>query len=141
MEEMINSLEEFSDRHFSGVRTLSIARKEKSEETKKKRKENQRRSEEGQISAQSSERDRIQFGSSGSRKRVEAMSFWATTVIFALAGVIASLSVLLCCNRGPSTNLFHLTLVITATVCCWMMWAIVYLAQLKPLINPILSGE
>ncbi|KAJ0102148.1 hypothetical protein Patl1_04090 [Pistacia atlantica] len=37
---------------------------------------------------------------------------------------------------------FHLTLVITATVCCWMMWAIVYLAQMKPLIVPILSeGE
>ncbi|PWA36091.1 V-type proton ATPase subunit e1 [Artemisia annua] len=37
---------------------------------------------------------------------------------------------------------FHLTLVITATVCCWMMWAIVYLAQMNPLIVPILSeGE
>ncbi|XWS11277.1 hypothetical protein CRYUN_Cryun38cG0070300 [Craigia yunnanensis] len=48
----------------------------------------------------------------------------------------------ICCNRGPSANLFHLTLVITATVCCWMMWAIVYLAQMKPLIVPILSeGE
>ncbi|XP_078174087.1 ATPase, V0 complex, subunit E [Carex rostrata] len=69
------------------------------------------------------------------------MGFWVISVIFALAGVIASLSVLLCCNRGPSTNLFHLTLVVTATVCCWMMWAIVYLAQMNPLINPILSGE
>ncbi|KAI6690607.1 hypothetical protein NL676_027435 [Syzygium grande] len=46
------------------------------------------------------------------------------------------------CNSGPSTNLFLITLVITATVCCWMMWAIVYLAQMKPLIVPILSdGE
>ncbi|KAL4343297.1 hypothetical protein AHAS_Ahas11G0064300 [Arachis hypogaea] len=37
---------------------------------------------------------------------------------------------------------FHLTLVITATICCWMMWAIVYLAQMKPLIVPILNeGE
>ncbi|KAF7046042.1 hypothetical protein CFC21_055097 [Triticum aestivum] len=44
-------------------------------------------------------------------------------------------------TRGAFTNIFHLTLVITATVCCWMMWAIVYLAQMKPLINPILSGE
>uniref|UniRef100_A0A0D9VWK0 V-type proton ATPase subunit n=1 Tax=Leersia perrieri TaxID=77586 RepID=A0A0D9VWK0_9ORYZ len=69
------------------------------------------------------------------------MGFWVTTLIFLLAGVVGSLFSLLCCNRGPSTNLFHLTLVITATVCCWMMWAIVYLAQLKPLINPILSGE
>ncbi|KAF7140768.1 hypothetical protein RHSIM_Rhsim06G0224400 [Rhododendron simsii] len=38
--------------------------------------------------------------------------------------------------------LLHVTLVVTATVCCWMMWAIVYLAQMKPLIVPILSeGE
>ncbi|KAK8644000.1 hypothetical protein V6N13_013277 [Hibiscus sabdariffa] len=43
---------------------------------------------------------------------------------------------------GPSANLMQLTLVLTATVCCWMMWAIVYLAQMKPLIVPILSeGE
>ncbi|XP_072967756.1 V-type proton ATPase subunit e1 [Typha angustifolia] len=69
------------------------------------------------------------------------MGFWVTTLIFILVGIIASLSVRLCCNRGPSTNLFHLTLVSTATVCCWMMWAIVYLAQLKPLIVPILSEE
>ncbi|XP_042471099.1 V-type proton ATPase subunit e1-like [Zingiber officinale] len=70
------------------------------------------------------------------------MGFWMTTIVFFLFGVIASASVRLCCNRGPSTNLFHLTLIITATICCWMMWAIVYLAQLKPLIVPILSeGE
>ncbi|KAM0947506.1 putative ATPase, V0 complex, subunit e1/e2 [Dioscorea sansibarensis] len=69
------------------------------------------------------------------------MGLWSTTLIFFLAGVIASLSLRLCCNRGPSTNLFHLTLIITATVCCWMMWAIVYLAQMNPLIVPVLSGE
>ncbi|CAL5036456.1 unnamed protein product [Urochloa decumbens] len=69
------------------------------------------------------------------------MGFWVTTLIFLLAGVAASLFTLLCCNRGPSTNLFHLTLVTTAVICCWMMYAIVYLSQMKPLINPILSGE
>ncbi|KGN66617.2 hypothetical protein Csa_023631, partial [Cucumis sativus] len=37
--------------------------------------------------------------------------------------------------------LFHLTLIITATICCWMMWAIVYLAQMKPLIVPILNDS
>ncbi|CAD5173904.1 V-type proton ATPase subunit e1 [Musa acuminata AAA Group] len=70
------------------------------------------------------------------------MGFLMTTIIFVVVGVVASVLARLCCNRGPSTNLFHLTLIITATVCCWMMWAIVYLAQLKPLIVPILSeGE
>ncbi|KMT12842.1 hypothetical protein BVRB_4g089340 [Beta vulgaris subsp. vulgaris] len=70
------------------------------------------------------------------------MGFMVTTLIFAVIGVISSLFTRICFNRGPSTNLFHLTLVNTAIVCCWMMWAIVYLAQMKPLINPILSeGE
>ncbi|MCL7025019.1 hypothetical protein MKW94_005270 [Papaver nudicaule] len=69
------------------------------------------------------------------------MGFLITTLIFIAVGVIFSLFARICCNRGPSTNLFHLTLIITATVCCWMMWAIVYLAQLNPLIVPILSEE
>nr|DAD38708.1 TPA_asm: hypothetical protein HUJ06_013030 [Nelumbo nucifera] len=49
------------------------------------------------------------------------MGFLITTLIFIVAGVIASLLARICCNKGPSANLFHLTLVITATVCCWMM--------------------
>ncbi|XP_008793546.1 V-type proton ATPase subunit e1-like [Phoenix dactylifera] len=70
------------------------------------------------------------------------MGFLVTTLIFFVAGVVAALSVRLCFNGGPSINLLRFTLVVTATVCCWMMWAIVYLAQLKPLIVPILSeGE
>ncbi|CAO2833280.1 unnamed protein product [Amaranthus hypochondriacus] len=70
------------------------------------------------------------------------MGFFVTTLIFLVIGIIASLCTRICFNRGPSTNLFHQTLVITAIVCCWMMWAIVYLAQMKPLINPILNeGE
>ncbi|XP_020582195.1 V-type proton ATPase subunit e1-like [Phalaenopsis equestris] len=69
------------------------------------------------------------------------MGFLVTTLIFLVAGVIAALFLRLCCNQGPSTNLLHFTLVITATICCWMMWAIVYLAQMNPLIVPILNGE
>ncbi|KAK7371965.1 hypothetical protein VNO80_05332 [Phaseolus coccineus] len=70
------------------------------------------------------------------------MEFSVTTLIFAVIGIVASLCTRICFNRGPSANLFHLTLVLTATTCCWMMWAIVYLAQMKPLIVPILSeGE
>ncbi|XP_058209967.1 V-type proton ATPase subunit e2 isoform X1 [Rhododendron vialii] len=103
------------------------------------------------------------------------MGFMVTSLIFSVVGIIASLCTRICFNRGPSTNLLHLTLVVTATVCCWMIstyrlqekcpflcrspclctkasfvvptlsllwWAIVYLAQMKPLIVPILSeGE
>ncbi|KAL2322726.1 hypothetical protein Fmac_027105 [Flemingia macrophylla] len=54
------------------------------------------------------------------------MGFLVTTLIFAVIGIIACLCTRICCNRGPSTNL----------------WAIVYLAQMKPLIVPILNeGE
>ncbi|KAG6522819.1 hypothetical protein ZIOFF_019974 [Zingiber officinale] len=38
------------------------------------------------------------------------MGFWMTTIVFFLFGVIASASVRLCCNRGPSTNLTNLVL-------------------------------
>ncbi|EYU27394.1 hypothetical protein ABFS83_13G162000 [Erythranthe nasuta] len=67
------------------------------------------------------------------------MGFLVTSLIFLVVGVIASLCARICFNRGPSANLLHLTLIITATVCCWMMWAIVYLAQMNPLIVPILN--
>ena len=30
-------------------------------------------------------------------------------------------------------------LVLTAVVCMWLAWAIVYLAQVHPLVNPVLS--
>ncbi|XP_039171164.1 V-type proton ATPase subunit e1 [Eucalyptus grandis] len=70
------------------------------------------------------------------------MGFVVTSLVFTVIGILASLCTRVFCNRGPSTNLLLVTLVITATVCCWMMWAIVYLAQMKPLIVPILSeGE
>ncbi|XP_045833598.1 V-type proton ATPase subunit e2-like [Trifolium pratense] len=69
------------------------------------------------------------------------MGFVVTSLIFLLIGIIASLSTRIFFNKGPSANLFHLTLVLTSTTCCWMMWAIVYLAQMNPLIVPILSGE
>ncbi|OWM81328.1 V-type proton ATPase subunit e1-like [Punica granatum] len=70
------------------------------------------------------------------------MGFLVTTLIFVVVGVVASLCARICCDVGPSTNLLRLTLIVTAISCCWMMWAIVYLAQMKPLIVPILSeGE
>ncbi|VFQ58665.1 unnamed protein product [Cuscuta campestris] len=67
------------------------------------------------------------------------MGIMVTTLVFVALGVLASFCATICFNRGPSTNLLHVTLIATATVCCWMMWGIVYLAQMKPLIVPILS--
>ncbi|KAH0863418.1 hypothetical protein HID58_080629 [Brassica napus] len=44
------------------------------------------------------------------------MAFLVTSVIFAVVGIIASIFTRICFNQGPSTNLLHFTLVITATV-------------------------
>uniref|UniRef100_A0A6N2M827 Uncharacterized protein n=1 Tax=Salix viminalis TaxID=40686 RepID=A0A6N2M827_SALVM len=90
------------------------------------------------ISRQRSQRPE-QRGTGSFIIKFQGMGFFVTTLIFVVVGIIASICTRICCNRGPSTNLLHLTLVLTATVCCWMMWAIVYLAQMKPLIVPILS--
>lgn len=53
-------------------------------------------------------------------------------------------------NRSQSQNtdsspffsiarLQHL-LFATSVFCCWMMWAIIYMAQMNPLVVPVLSG-
>ncbi|KAJ7556491.1 hypothetical protein O6H91_05G085800 [Diphasiastrum complanatum] len=68
------------------------------------------------------------------------MGFFVTTLLFFAVGFVASVALPFLYNKGPSENLLHVTLVITAVVCCWLLWAIVYLAQLKPLINPILKA-
>ncbi|KAI5070500.1 hypothetical protein GOP47_0014843 [Adiantum capillus-veneris] len=65
--------------------------------------------------------------------------FFIVTLGFAAVGLLASLGVPIVYNKGSSTNRLHLLLVITAVICAWMMWAIVYMAQWKPLVNPILS--
>ncbi|KAJ0585964.1 putative ATPase, V0 complex, subunit e1/e2 [Helianthus debilis subsp. tardiflorus] len=49
------------------------------------------------------------------------MGFVVTTLTFIVIGIVACFCTRVCCNKGPSANLFHLTLVITATICCWMM--------------------
>lgn len=39
----------------------------------------------------------------------------------------------------PNARLQHL-LFATSVFCCWMMWAIIYMAQMNPLVVPVLSG-
>ncbi|MFS7940934.1 putative ATPase, V0 complex, subunit e1/e2 [Helianthus anomalus] len=63
------------------------------------------------------------------------MGFVVTILTFIVIGIIACICTCVCCNKEPSANLFPLTLANTATICCWMMWAIVYLAHLNPLIS------
>ncbi|EFJ05418.1 hypothetical protein SELMODRAFT_103411 [Selaginella moellendorffii] len=69
------------------------------------------------------------------------MGFMVTTILFFGAALLGCLGFTFFYNKGPSMNLLHVTLVITAVVSCWMLWAIVYIAQMNPLINPILLDE
>ncbi|XP_024389071.1 V-type proton ATPase subunit e1 [Physcomitrium patens] len=69
------------------------------------------------------------------------MGFFLISLYFLLSGLVGSLCVKVCYNKGPSTNMLNVVLVNTAVICCWLMWAIVWLAQWKPLINPVLKAE
>ncbi|CAI5464563.1 unnamed protein product [Closterium sp. Yama58-4] len=68
-------------------------------------------------------------------------AFLVITLIFFALGFLGCVLVRVLYDKGPSTNLLHVTLVITATVCCWLSWAIVYMAQMHPLVVPILKAE
>lgn len=62
------------------------------------------------------------------------MGFWLGTLAFFLIQVVATG----CVNWfGPRGNkgLLHI-MACTAVFQCWLMWGIVYLAQLNPLIMP-----
>ncbi|CAI5464374.1 unnamed protein product [Closterium sp. Yama58-4] len=68
-------------------------------------------------------------------------AFLVITLIFFALGFLGCVLVRVLYDKGPSTNLLHVTLVITATICCWLSWAIVYMAQMHPLVVPILKAE
>ncbi|KAI8104101.1 hypothetical protein M9434_002367 [Picochlorum sp. BPE23] len=79
------------------------------------------------------------------------MGFWLGSLIFACLEVVGFLGVEGILgkqyrrerldNRFNNKNtLLPQLLVGTAVFCCWMMWAIVYIGQMYPLVNPVLSG-
>ncbi|KAL3676386.1 hypothetical protein R1sor_026334 [Riccia sorocarpa] len=70
-----------------------------------------------------------------------AAGFLLTTLYFALASLVGTLGIKLGYDRGTSANKLHMLLVNTAVICCYLMWAIVWMAQWQPLIVPILKAE
>ncbi|CAM6090800.1 unnamed protein product [Calypogeia fissa] len=69
------------------------------------------------------------------------MGFLLITLYYILAGLVVTAAIPICFNKGPATNTLHILLVITAVICCYLLWAIVYLAQWHPLVVPILNAE
>jgi len=66
------------------------------------------------------------------------MSFWLGTIIFALVQIIVSACIHVFSSKA-SKGLNHV-MGLTAGFQLWMMWGIIYLAQLNPLIVPEFSG-
>ncbi|EOD04645.1 hypothetical protein EMIHUDRAFT_216523 [Emiliania huxleyi CCMP1516] len=59
---------------------------------------------------------------------------------FAGAGAVALLGSCFSKTLSKDRGLTNL-LIITATVCCWLMWLITYMMQLHPLVKPIPMKE
>lgn len=69
------------------------------------------------------------------------MSFFLGTFLFCLLEAAFVGYVYTTTKTAPhQTRLFHLTLYSLAVFCCWMMWGLMYMAQMHPMINPILEG-
>ncbi|CAM6095121.1 unnamed protein product [Calypogeia fissa] len=69
------------------------------------------------------------------------MGFILISFYYLLACLVGSLAVPIWFNKGLAANKMHVLLVNTAVICCYLMWAIVYLAQWHPLVDPILNAE
>ncbi|KAL6784535.1 hypothetical protein ACKKBG_A02185 [Auxenochlorella protothecoides x Auxenochlorella symbiontica] len=67
------------------------------------------------------------------------MGFWLGTLIFALLELLG-FGIVQASGARHGNKLLKHTLVGTTVACCWMMWGIVYIAQLHPLMRPTLQG-
>lgn len=61
------------------------------------------------------------------------------TFLFLVAEAIG-FAVVTFSNAPKGKKLLNHTLVATTVVCCWSMWAIIYIAQMHPLIRPIIPA-
>eukprot|EP00884_Botryococcus_braunii_P013917 jgi/Botrbrau1/22526/Bobra.114_2s0050.1 len=66
------------------------------------------------------------------------MGFWQITLLFLLLEVV--LAGIMWLLGKKSENQLNQLLVATSVVCCWLMWAIIYIAQLHPLVRPVLQA-
>ncbi|CAO3636534.1 unnamed protein product [Cunninghamella echinulata] len=61
-------------------------------------------------------------------------------ILFVLiAAVIASGAAYILTPKGVNQTVIR-TMIIMTIACCYLMWAITYMAQLHPLINPVRVG-
>lgn len=63
-------------------------------------------------------------------------AFFLGTLFFALCELCGFAYV-----KQRGNNTLNQVLVATSVICCWSMWAIIYIAQMHPLVRPVLAGE
>jgi len=69
------------------------------------------------------------------------MSFTTGTFIFVVLEVLFVGYVFSTSQHSTKENkAFKYLMFSLAVFCCWMMWALMYLAQMHPLIKPVLEG-
>ncbi|ABO97007.1 F-ATPase family transporter: protons (vacuolar) [Ostreococcus lucimarinus CCE9901] len=67
------------------------------------------------------------------------MGFWFTTLAFAaLEGVFYAYVQ----GSAPAARRSFLHVMYgTSVFCCWFMWAVIYMAQMTPLVRPVLQAK
>ncbi|XP_040576351.1 V-type proton ATPase subunit e 2 [Lepeophtheirus salmonis] len=58
------------------------------------------------------------------------------TVLWGIVGAVLPIFV----PKGPNKSLIQVSLMITGA-CCWLFWLCCYMAQMNPLIGPIVKRE
>lgn len=62
------------------------------------------------------------------------MGYWLGTLLFAIIQGIVSIGINVFSKK--QSNGLSQVLAITSIVQCWIMWSVVYMAQMHPLIQP-----
>ncbi|BDA44243.1 probable V-type proton ATPase subunit e1 [Coccomyxa sp. Obi] len=68
-----------------------------------------------------------------------ASAFWGVTGFFIVLEIAMALGVVFAGGKKDEKQLRHL-LCILAVVCCWLLWCFVYIAQMHPLVRPVLQS-
>lgn len=66
------------------------------------------------------------------------MGFWFGSLVFLLLEAVGFVVIRFTGKQG--NTMLQQTLWATTIICCWLMWGVIYIAQLHPLVHPILQG-
>ncbi|CAL5218722.1 g435 [Coccomyxa viridis] len=68
-----------------------------------------------------------------------ANAFWGVTGFFIVLEIAFAMAVLFSGGTKDDKQLRYLLTTLTVA-CCWLLWVFVYIAQLHPLVRPVLQN-